>query len=517
MNEEPPENVDDQPIIPGQEQSQADPQSQESTSPTQIYNSDIDPTLQRMALNQMIAALDGNGVKQDEIHIEKFEGKYLEFIALTTLTLDSKLITKQKSGKITGPKLLPNAAGFQDEVNREINKIVRSRDVIKRMKDEVLTRKDKGLFTENVKIRLPFLHKEFVCHEQCKACGAKGKVNCVQCHGKGEEPCPKCHARGVEMCPTCGGRQFVQGPNNQQQQCQRCNGSGHIGCMMCHEGKNINCRKCNATGSMQCAQCNGHAWNSVLCMAEIDPILDYGFERTAIPPEILKILDNLGPQIQDHAEIKILERHQDTEKERDDIAIAYHIKIPMADVTFQIKKKNLQALLFGNKARLYYVPTFLMAIMKPGLNALKTAATGQGDTAKLLKTAGRYKTLRRIIVNTSRSGPKKALIAAERENPLGITDKQIKSCIVMAGRAFNNLNKKPRQIGYGIATATGLLIAAMYFTMLRSIMLPMLPNTNLAIACDAIIITIGLGIGYFIGDAYSKTALKKSVETLFKK
>ena len=513
-----PNTEDDEPIIPGKNTAQNTAQDgAKENTPSRIYSTDIDPEFQRLALNQMIAALDGNGVEHDEIHIEKFEGKYLEFIALTTLKLDSKLITKQKAGKVTGGKLVPSAAAFQDEVGKEINKINRSRDVIKRMKDEVLGRKDKGLCVNNEKIRLPFLHKEFVCHEQCKACGAKGKINCVQCHGKGEEPCPKCNARGIDMCNVCGGRQYVQGPNNQQQQCQRCNGSGKIPCMQCHEGKFIKCRKCNASGAMQCTQCNGHAWNSVMCIAEIDTIADYGFERTAIPPEILKILDNLGPKIEEHAQINILERHQDTEKERDDIAIAYHIKVPMADVTFQIKNKNMNALLFGNKARLYYVPTFLMAIMKPGLSALKSAAMGQGDAAKLLKTAGQYKTLRRIIVNTSRAGPKKALKAAERENPLGITDKQIKNCIVMAGRAFNNLNKKPRQIGYGIAIGIGAIFSAIYFLALRLVLTPMLPNANIALACDALIIMAALGIGYFIGNTYSKTALKKSVETLFKK
>ena len=168
----------------------------------------------------------------------------------------------------------------------------------------------------------------------------KGKVQCARCNGKGQEPCPRCHARGNETCPTCGGRQYIQGPNNQNQQCQRCNGTGRIGCTLCHESRQTQCSICKAVGTTQCKQCNGHAWNSALCMAEIDPIAFYGFDRENMPPKPLEIIDELQSDIQHHSDIEVIHRHAEMERERDDIMIPYHIKAPMADVTFKLKEKT---------------------------------------------------------------------------------------------------------------------------------------------------------------------------------
>ncbi|MEZ5815305.1 MAG: hypothetical protein R3E13_11405 [Alphaproteobacteria bacterium] len=484
----------------------------------QVYHSKIDPELKTLALKQMVDALKGNGITAEDIEITKFEGETLEFLAITELKLDTKLSTKHQAGKVTGPMLLPNTGAFQEAMNKEVYKIIHSLDVVERINKAVLDRPDKGLCLENIMIKLPFLHKDFVVHEPCKACAAKGKINCARCHGKGEEPCPRCHARGSETCPTCGGRQYIQGPNNQNQQCQRCNGSGRVGCTQCHEKREVHCSICKAVGTVMCKQCNGHAWNSVIGMAEINPIAFYSFDRKNIPHQPLEKLDLLGSDIQFHSNIQVIHRHKELEQERDDISIPYHIKVPMAQVEFMLKEKlAVPAFLFGTQGKLYDMPPFMEKIMAPGIQALKKAALGQGDVAKLIQTAGRYRTLRHVILSTSKLSAKKALRIIMKENPIGLSEDTAKKLIVMAGKALTLISKKPRYTGIAIGLLLAGLITTGYFTAGQAVIYPHLPNTNVALGVDALAGLAALGIGYVAAKTYTKGAMQKSLETLFSK
>ncbi len=513
MSEEPPPYPDQPP-----ETEAPDAQGASGNTGPQVYHSEIDPELKPIALKQMVEAVKGNGIKAEDVNITKFEGETLEFLALTELTLDTKLAIKHQAGKITGPILLQNSGMFQEAVNKEAHKIAHSLDVVERMCKAVLERPDKGLCLQNILIKLPFLHKDFVAHEPCKPCAAKGKINCARCHGKGEEPCPRCQARGTEVCPTCSGRQYIQGPNNQNQQCQRCNGSGRVGCTQCHEKREIHCSICKAAGTVMCKQCNGHAWNSVIGMAEINPIANYSFDRGNIPQQPLDKLDLLGSDIQHHSDIQVIHRHKELEEERDDISIPYHIKVPMAQVEFMLKEKlAVPAFLFGTQGQLYDMPSFLEKIMSPGIKALKRAALGQGDIATLIQTAGRYRTLRHLILATSKLGPKKALNAVIEKNPIGLSEDSAKKLVIMAGKALSLIGKKPRQIGIAIGLLISGLIAAGYFLAGKALIAPGLPNANIALRVDALSVLAALGIGYIVAKIYIKSAMQKSLETLFTK
>ncbi|MCB9982903.1 MAG: hypothetical protein H6861_04395 [Rhodospirillales bacterium] len=486
---------------------------------TKVYHSEIDPELKTKALEQMCAAIKGNGLKNDDVDITAYDGETLEFLAITELTLDTRLSTKRQAGKISGAMLVPNAGAFQGAVNKETHKIIHSLDVVERIRDAVLKRPDKGLCLEGVLIKLPFLHKDFVAHEPCNACGAKGKIPCPRCHGKGREPCPRCHARGSETCPTCGGRQYIQGANNQNQQCMRCNGTGRIGCTQCHEAREVPCSMCKAVGTMQCKQCNGHAWNSVLCLAEINPIAHYQIDRKTIPPQALEKLDLLGSNIQFHSNMQVVHRHKELEQERNDISIPYHIKVPMAHVMFMLKEKlEIPAFLFGTQAKLYDMPPFLEKIMGPGIKELKAAAMGQGDTASLVQKAGRYRTLQEILLATSKFGPKKALKIIAEKNPIGLSEDGTRKLVLMAYKAIGLLGKNPRMISIilGLTTAAGLFAA--YWAVGKPALLPYLPHINNAVLmADATATLIALGAGYGLAKTYLKSAMKKSLESLFEK
>lgn len=471
-----------------------------------------------MALKQMCTAVKGNGIKAEDVDITKFEGETLEFIAITELKLDTKIAIKHQAGKVTGPLLVPNSGAFQEAVDKEAYKIVHSLDVVERIRDAVLERPDKGLCLQNVLIKLPFLHKDFVSHEPCNPCASKGKINCPRCHGKGQEPCPRCQARGSETCPTCSGRQYIQGPNNQNQQCQRCNGSGRVSCTQCHETREIHCNQCKAAGTIICQQCNGHAWNSVIAMAEINPVALYSFDRGNIPQQPLDKLDLLGPDIQHHSDIQAIHRHKELEEERDDISIPYHIKAPMAQVEFKLKDKlEVPAFLFGTQGVLYDMPPFLEKIMSPGIKALKHAGLGQGDVAKHIQKAGRYRTLRHLILATSKLGPKKALIAVMGKNPIGLPEESAQKLIMMSKQALSLIGKKPQQIGSALGFLICALIFAAYYFAARPAISPELPNANMALGVDVLGGLGALAIGYIVAKSYIKSALQKSLESLFSK
>ena len=482
-----------------------------------VYHSEIKPELREIAMKQMLEAVKGNGIKADDVEMTKFEGETLEFLAQTELKLMNKNIIKHQMGKVTGPKLLASTEMFQEEADKEMNKIAHSYDVIERMRDAILNREDKGLALSNIKVKLPFLHKDFVVHQPCRPCGAKGQLVCQRCAGKGQESCPRCHGRGSETCPTCAGRQYIQGPNNQNQQCMHCNGTGRTPCSVCHEARQITCSVCKGKTTTLCQQCNGHAFNSVICMAQIDPVCHYGFQRDEIPKQALDKLDLLGSDIQHHADIEVVRRTADMEREHDDIGILYHIKVPMAHVGFELKNLAVPAFLFGIQGQLYDASAFIEKITSPGIKALKRAALGQGDVAKLLGDAGKYRSLRDIILDTSRMKPKKAMEKALRDNPLGLPEETAKKLIIMSQKALQLLNKKPKQIGTIIGFVTAAAIGAAYFVLGREALPPMIPMPNAQLLSDGIGACAAALVGYLVGSTYINISLKKSLTAILAK
>ena len=504
-----------QPSVQSENSENNSPES--NSNGPRVYHSEIDPKLKEIALQQIQNAVKGNGLKPENIEVTKFEGETLEFLALTELTLNSTTSTKRQAGKITGPILLQNTGMFQDAINKECHKITHSPDILKRIYDAVLNRKDKGLYLENVKIKLPFLHKDFVAHEQCNPCAGQGNIQCVRCHGKGEQPCPHCNARGVETCPACGGRQYIQRPNNQNQQCMRCNGSGRTACTQCHESKTIQCNQCNASGTIQCNQCGGHAWNSIIAMTEINAIAHYNFDRENIPEPALKKIDDLQSNIQHHSEIKVIHKSNEQEKEHGDITIPYHFKVPMAQIVFKIKTLNVPAFLFGTQGTLYDTPPFLEKIMGPGIKALKLAAHGQGNVENHLQKAGRYKTLKHLILTTSRTSLKKALESTLKENPIGLSKTNTKKLVMMAKTALGHIGKRPKQNGYIIGAATAVALGLGYYFIGRPIILEQLSQQNLKLGADIAFGILSLGAGAFAAKIYTKQKIRKALEALLAK
>ena len=231
---------------------------------------------------------------------------------------------------------------------------------------------------------------------------------------------------------------------------------------------------------------------------------------------LFSLLFELQSDIQHHSDIEVVHRHAEMERERDDIMIPYHIKAPMAEVEFMLKEKlPVPAFMFGIQAKLYYMPPFLEKIMGPGIKALKQAAQGQGDVAAHLQKAGKYRTLRHMILATSKLPQKKALIAIMEKNPIGLSEENTKKMIVMIARALSLLSKRPRMIGAALGLTLAIALGGLYYAAGRAELLPMLPKVqHAALAADGIIALLCVGMGWLTAKLYVKTSVKKALARL---
>lgn len=480
-----------------------------------IYHAEIDPAFQELSLQNLLSALKGNGIKAEDVQVTKFEGETLEYIAVTILRLKTKVSDKRQAGKVTGPMVLGSAQQIHEAITKEEHKITHSQDVIKRIKDVILERPDKGFGVENEFIKLPFLHKDFVVYEPCNPCRSQGKMPCNRCAGKGSETCPRCNGSGNQVCPDCSGRQFLSGPNGEKRNCMRCNATGREQCSSCNGQRQIQCQTCKGTRTMTCGQCNGHAWISHIHMAEIDAFIDYDYDREKLSERVIEQIDRLGPELPEHVQIApiIMGREQ----ERDEIALPYQVRVPHADVIFKIKSMEVGAYMFGTRGMLLKMPYFLEKIMGPGIKQLKAAGAGKGNVAENLQKAGRYKTLRQIILASSKLGPEKALHAVLDKNPIGISEDVTRKLIILADRAMRLITKKPRQIG----TAIGIILAGGlfggYFHALRQIAVTSIPPLPMIYnVIDALVLIIGSWIAVLTIQIIAASAMKKALAGLMK-
>lgn len=251
---------------------------------------------------------------------------------------------------------------------------------------------------------------------------------------------------------------------------------------------------------------------SALCHAEIELITHYDFDKENLKPEIVPIIENLGSTIQEHAIIGLVERHKDDEKETQNIEIFYHIKAPIADAAFTLKSLEIPALIFGTQGDVYNAPPFLEKILDKGIKALKSAAKGEGNVAQNLQTAGRYKTLRLIIMASAKTSPAKALKAVMARTPIGLSEDTAKKLITMTSMALKTIGKKPKIMGVALGSAITTAAFLTYIFALKSQIIPQIPAPEITVDAGAAL--IAAGIGYLAGSWYTKTTIQKILSKL---
>ncbi|MBX2833723.1 MAG: zinc finger-like domain-containing protein [Micavibrio sp.] len=458
-----------------------------------IYHADIDPEYKELVLKQILTALAGNGVKKSDVELSHFDGETLELITITTLKLKSKLTDRRQAGKVSGPAEMSSPQAITEAVEREIHKITHSQDVIKRIKDAIVGRKDQGFLIENEWIKFPFLTKSYVVYEPCPQCRAQGRMNCPNCQGKGNVSCPKCYGSGQETCSSCGGRQYTHNPQtNQNVPCMICSGSGKKMCAYCQQRTTVQCNKCRGAMVLTCSQCNGHAHISRVFIAEIDGLANFEYDLDNLPERVHTILKDLDKKAADHVIYTPILMQREQERDDNAIIIPYQVKAPLADFIFKIGEEKYGGFMFGTQAKLDNLPYFLENILSDGVKDLKEASNGEGDiSAKIIK-AGRYKTLRQIIMATIKLGEVKAVKAVLQRNPIGLSQETCKKYVAYADRAIHLITDKPRKVAAIAGLIFTAIIACIYFYTVRAMLMSALPPMLLIGLVIDIIVSLGV-------------------------
>ena len=490
----------------------------EAEQAAEVFRAEIDQEqYKKLAVKNLWSVLEGNVIDANEVEITKFEGDIIEFIAVTTLKIKTKTIDRRQSGKVTNLSIVDSEAQLKEIIKKEEHKITHSQDVIKRVKDVVLERKDKGFKVENEFIKLPFLHKSYAKHEPCTSCHSNGRVKCSACHGKGQATCPNCNGSGNITCHHCNGRQYVQGPNNERKQCMHCNGTGRTSCQTCHQSRLVQCKTCGGGGETTCLSCNGHAWNSKIFTVEIDAFANFEMDSERLPHKIAKYCHFLDKNMPNHVEFKpvIMGR----EHERDMIVIPYQVRVPNAELNFKLKNEmDLGAYMFGTQGRLYEMSYFLEALAKPGMDALLDAGTGKGDVAGLLIKASEYRINRNIILATNSLPKSRAYRKTMEIAPVGLSESKAKKLILSAEKALGQITKRPRQLGVIAGSALAGLLFMTYFHKMRiDIFKAISPSFAIHNLLDGLVCILGITLSIFTIKAMAGLKLQKTLFALRRK
>jgi len=482
----------------------------QNTSTTAV--SEIDPDFETIAQKKIRAIVDGNGVKSEDVKFLHFEGVTLHFLATTKLKFRFKTLERTEMGKKGGNvTLLANPQKIREEIKKKEQKITHHADMIKRVQTYIVeNRKDLGYGLEGQLIKLPFLYTDYVCHEQCNNCRAKGDVTCQRCNGQGYENCIQCKGVGLELCPMCRGNQYINGPKGRQQ-CTKCHGRGKCSCSLCHERRKIQCRICKTQGSTTCKVCNGHGWNSRIFTLDIDAMPSFWYDKENVAERVGDVIEKLGSNLVDHAKIQAVlkeEEHKEHDEKIDYIEIPYVVRLPYAEFRYSMDNQIYNSMIFGYNHELKYVPYLLDKLIKTPMTRLQEAAENRGNVADKVQKAAEFKIIKLAILSAARMPLAKAAKKIKHEYPQAIQNDTIKNMVMYADRALKNITKKPRQTGFFAGLALLPLLYGLYlYTGLRPALGNILNDPIHRLVADFCVLGAGIGLGVLTIKMVGKRAL----------
>lgn len=471
------------------------------------------------ALQQVRAAVRGNGIKPDDLRLQKITGDVAEFNAVTTLTLRVRTMEKVVSGKKTVGEKVDGPQGVQGALDKERNRILSSPDILGRIKTMILERKDKGFGVRNEVIKLPFLTKEYVHHQPCRTCGAQGKLKCQRCHARGYETCPRCNGQSMEMCPQCRGAQLVH-MGNGKQPCPRCNGQGRTPCMMCNQTRRVACPTCATKGFTACPNCNGASWHSYVTLAEMDVIGNFSFDRERVPAKLVNFIETRAKELPEYADVAPLapqpKNPEEQQAQSDDIPVDFHVRLPYADAEIVLgKEAKAHLFLMGTRGQIADTTAFLEPLMKRGIEMLRDAAEGRGSVAKKIHRACKYRTIRQAIIASTKYSKSKAARLLMKNNPIGISPGTVKALVTDADTAMKNITAGPRRNGVFAGALIATALYALYLlTPARATLTGFVNNESLHLAIDGVAMGIGMLFAVFTIQLFGARAIKKALGKL---
>lgn len=503
-----------------------------------VFKLDIDPSYKDKALERVKKIIQGNKFDVDQVRLVNFEGEVLHFPATTTLKIATKISRKKVPGRMRGPEAVDNEQAMTVALIKEYAKMEADPDMVRRITETATSREDKCFAQQNLVLRLPFWKKDFVWFEGCGSCRATGKTKCQRCGGKGVDQCSRCNGSGMCPCSQCRGAQMIQGPQpGRKIQCPTCHGRGRMSCVLCNQTGRVNCPICRTKGATPCPVCQGHGWASNVQIVEIEARTDFTYPKEQLPDKIVALMEELGPQMSEHAQINITHLPDDPEiqkkieeqkseeqkiKERQEsqtfkVDINYEVLLPHGHVEYDIGGQSYYAFMFGYKGEVIHVSPFLEEIIKNGIRKLEDAVDGRGDTADNLRKAAEYRTMRDIILCAARLPVLKAIEKVKERNSLGIRDEVINDLVLKADRAIKKITDKPRLYGMLAGAATAAAFFAAYFLgPLHALVAQKTGNDALTALADFGILGAGIYITTLCMQTFATGSIRKAMTGIVK-
>lgn len=465
------------------------------------------------------AAVKGNGLKPGGVELLEFEGDIAAFDAMTKVILKSEVVQTKVPGKVTRGQLVDNPSYLSANIEKGLEGARKSSDSAASVRKAVLASSSKGFAVKDEVIPMNFLAKEYVCHVPCQACGASGRIKCVRCKGTGFEICPRCKGQGFEICKHCRGSGEVNDPNGGRKQCNFCHGQGKVPCNFCRQKGRTPCSVCKTKGYTVCTQCGGKAWTSIVATTKVSGVCNFSYDHSTVPDELNEYINTVGTELKDHVKFKAVSGKNKPEN-GDFLSVSYDVLLPYAHVTFSIGKdanmedKEVKAVLFGKKAKVIYIDSFVDELIKRGADDMENAALTKGHATELIKKAVRYRTVKEAAIVAAAYLPNKAVNMLLRHNPVGLSKEMAEKLVFNADKAIIGITRVNLIIAIATGALLSLILPALYFlTMLRYVLYQEIASDKLMMAADGAVIVASLVIGYmlinFLKSKVKKSALKK--------
>lgn len=477
----------------------------------------LDESYAARALDEIRAAVKGNGAKPDDVRLTNFAGQITCFRAATRLSPAIKTSEKTVSGKAAAGESFKSPQAMREAVEKFSRGLTDGADAAVKIRSHILSRPDKGFGLKNESISLPFLSREFFAPEQCRACAGQGEMKCQRCAGQGWEICARCQGQGMEICPQCRGSQFVQA-GDARKPCPRCQGRGRSGCAVCDQRRKVQCPVCRAKGAMPCKNCGAQGWHTLVASAEAGVTASFDYDRAALPSHVAAEMEKLGDSLAAYADFTPLGAGGEAGK-AGDLLIHYDAQLPSAEMEVSFRERGedgARFLLLGKEGRIVSPPAFLEPLLRRGMLALKDAAEGRGDARGKISEAGKFRTVRNALLAAVKYPPAKAARLLEKNTPLGASRSALEAMARDADRALRRVTARSRLAGLiaGIAAAAA-LYGAYILTPLRKTLTGHVPNPAFWPALDLLALGAGVFTAIFALRFFTRGAMAKALAGFF--
>lgn len=474
----------------------------------------VDPKLPLKPLKVIRAILSGNGLKPDQVKLGEHSLTTIRFAADVRVKLTAKLAKRQAPGRDIKGDVVGDEQSLFAAVDKHINHIMATPALRQPILDLLLKRPDKGYAFNDKKLGFKTMNRQFVMHEACQTCHKSGVVLCNICEGRKQVFCPICKHQREVMCPTCKAEGHVHTQHGQDL-CPTCRGKGRIACKNCGGDGLIKCKNCLATGRVKCRRCTGTGWMTTYLMAEIEALYTFTLDPKDIPPDLQRIMVELGPKLVERsvAEVDItstITPEIDPKMPKDEVLITYKGRIPYGPIRFDIDGQSVGAMLYGYHGDLQDCPPFLERVGADAITRLLTAAENRREAGTMLPNAARARFIRDALhVGLMRSRTR-ALEMYKKRYPYGLSDQMIRDLLVLAETATRNASKDYRLFAMLGSMAVIVATSALYYIGPGlQIVQPMVPNVWAELGVDLGIMVILLGAAYQLPRIAGSYALKR--------